>query len=72
MRRGGVEPPTKFSKRGALTGPPSTFRGGLGVAGKKGVTFFRGGVQFFNKNKLKSEKFNDKKFISKNIFLCHN
>ena len=41
----------------------STFRGG--VAWKEGVTFFRGGLQFLQKNKLKSEIFNDKKkFIS--------
>ena len=34
----GVEPPTKFSKRGDLTGPQLL----EGVAGKEGVTFFRG------------------------------
>ena len=34
---GGVEPPTKFSKRGKLD-RISIFRG---VAGKEGVTFFR-------------------------------
>ena len=37
----------------------------------KGVTFFRG-CSFYIKNKLKSEIFNGKKFINKNVFLCHN
>ena len=37
---GGVELPTKFSKRWELD-RTSTFRGGL--LGKRGVTFFRGG-----------------------------
>ena len=48
----------------------STFRGGL--LGKRGWLFSRGRLQFSHKNKLKSEIFNDKQFISKNIFLCHN
>ena len=67
----GVEPPTKFSKKGGLDGS-SAFRGEL--LGKRGMTFFRVGrvCNFYIKNKLKSEIFNDKKFISKNIFLCHN
>ena len=44
-----------------------------GVAGKEGVTFFRGGCNFYIKNKVKSEMFNDrKKFMNKNIFLYHN
>ena len=39
-----VEPPTKFSKRGGLTGPQFL----EGVAGKEGVTFFKGeGVAIF-------------------------
>ena len=43
-----------------------------GIAGKEGVTFFRG-LQVLHKNKLKSDIFNDKKkFMNKNIFLCHN
>ena len=54
---GGVEPPTKFSKRGLDR--TSTFRGGL--LGQRGVTFFRGGCNFHQKNKLKSEIFYDKK-----------
>ena len=32
-----------------------------GVAGKEGVTFFMGGVQCLDKNKLKSGIFNNKK-----------
>ena len=39
---GGVEPPTKLSKRGALTGLQLL----EGVAGKKGVTLFRMGCNF--------------------------
>ena len=48
--------PTKFSKRGGLTGPQLL----EGVAGKEGVTFFRG-VAIFTQQKIKSEIFNDKK-----------
>ena len=40
-----VEPPTKFSKKGGLTGPQFW----EGVAGKEGVTFFRGGGCNFTK-----------------------
>ena len=36
---GGVEPPTKFSKRGGGLRGPQLLEG---VAGKEGVTFFRG------------------------------
>ena len=55
------------------------FRGGL--VGKRGEPFLRdgggGGVEIFKKKekkkKLKSETSNDrKKFINKNVFLCHN
>ena len=54
----GVEPPTKFSKRGSFTGPQLL----EGVAGKEGgVTFFRGGGGYINN--LKSEIFNDKKSL---------
>ena len=44
-----------------------------GVACKEGGDFFPGGeLQFLLKNKLKYEIFDDKKkFINKNIFLCH-
>ena len=54
----GVEPPTKFSERGggSLTG--SQFL--VGVAGKEGLTFFRL-CNFYIKNNLKSEIFNDEK-----------
>ena len=50
----GLEPPTKFSKRGVLTGPQLL----EGVAGKEGGDFFqRGGwVQFSHKKKLKKLK----------------
>ena len=54
----GVEPPTKFSKIVGVT--DSQFL--RGVAGKEGVRFFKGEVQFLHKkNKLKSKIFNDKK-----------
>ena len=50
------------------------FRGGL--VGKRGVPFLReggGSCNFYKKKKLKSETSNDrKKFINKNVFLCHN
>ena len=39
----GVEPATKFSKRGCLTGPQLL----EGVAGKEEVTFFQAGVAIF-------------------------
>ena len=55
-----VEPLIKFSKRGGLTEPQLL----KGVAGKAGVTFFRGGgLQFSHKNELKSEIFNGKKSL---------
>ena len=63
---GGVEPPTKFSKRGGLTGPQLL----EGVAGKEGVTLIRRGLQFSHKNKLKSEIFNDKKSLLAKTFFC--
>ena len=44
-----------------------------GASGKEGVTLIRRGLQFSHKNESKSEVFNDKKkFISKNVFHCHN
>ena len=52
---GEVEPPTKFSKKGGLTGPQLW----EGVAGKEGVTFFREGCNFYQKNKI----YNDKKSL---------
>ena len=43
-----------------------------GFSGKQGGDFFRG-LQFLQKKKLKPEIFNDKKkFMNKNVFLCHN
>ena len=57
-----VEPPTKFSKRGGRgLDRTSTFRGGL--LGKRRITFFKGGCNFYIKNKLKFEIFNDKKSL---------
>ena len=66
---GGVERPTKVSKR--WLDRTSTFKGGL--LSKRRVTLFRVGCNFHIKNKIKSEIFNDKKkFIRKNIFPYHN
>ena len=51
-----------------LDGTPA-FRGGL--QGKREMTFFRGGrgvCNFYIKNELKSEKFNDKKSLSAKLF----
>ena len=49
---GTVEPSTKFSKRGALTG---------------GGQHFQGVAVFTKKNKLKFEIFNGKTFITENL-----
>ena len=64
LGKGGVEHPTKFSKRWGLDGT-SAFRGGYL---RKGGDIFHGGeggggrgCNFHIKNKLKSEMFNDKK-----------
>ena len=61
----GVEPPTKFSKREELDRALIFQRG---VDEKEGGDLFeRGaGCNFYKKNKQKSEKFNDKKIITKN------
>ena len=64
----GVEPPTKFSKRGGLAGPQLL----EGDCWERGGDFFQGGCNFHIKNKLKSEIFNAKKVYKQNIFLCHN
>ena len=50
-----------IQKEGGVLDRTATIRGVL--LGKKGVTFVwgGGGVQFSQKNKLKSETFNDKK-----------
>ena len=44
------------------------------MVGKRGLTLLGGGesCNFYMKNKLKSEIFHKKKFINKNVFLCHN
>ena len=57
-----------FEKGGGL-GRISFSRGG--VAGKEGVTFFRGrkGLQFSHKHKLKSEIFDDKKVYKQKMFI---
>ena len=54
-----AEPPTKFSKRGGLSG--SQFL--EGVVRKEGVTFFIGFCNFYTKDKLKSGIFKDKKSL---------
>ena len=41
----------------------------MGVAGKKGVTFSRGGCNFLIKNKLKFGIFNDKKVYTQECFV---
>ena len=51
-----------FQKGGKVTRPQFL----EGIAGKKGVTFFRRGCNFYTKNKLKSGIFNE------NVLLCHN
>ena len=43
-----------------------------GVAGKEGLTFFKGNCSFSINSKLKSEIFNDKKVYKQKFFLCHN
>ena len=59
---GRVEPPTKFSKRRGLTGPSLL----------EGVTLFMGGCGFHIKINQNLKYLMAKKFMSKNIFLCHN
>ena len=64
-----VEPPTKFSKRGSLTGPQFVEEG----CWERGGNLFQGGggCSFYIKNKLKSETFHDKKVCKKNVSFCH-
>ena len=70
---GGVEHPTKFSKKGVLDST-SIFRGGCLERG--GWSFLGAGFNFHiknknfshAKNKLKSEKFNDKKSLYTKMF----
>ena len=54
---GGGEAPTQCSKKGGLTGPQFLER----VTGKEWITFFKGGCNFYMKENLKSDIFNDKK-----------
>ena len=63
-----LPPGTRSAEGGGLASNQIFKNGGLArpqhleqVAGKEGVTFFRGG--FHIKNKLKSEIFNDKKSL---------
>ena len=62
---GGVELTTKFSKQRGLD-RTSTFRGV--VAGKEGVTFFRGSCNCHIRDRLKSEIFNGKTVYKKKYF----
>ena len=65
---GRVEPPTKFSKRGGLTGPQLLER----LCWERGgVTLFRGGCSFHIKINQNLKYLMAKKFMSKSIFLCH-
>ena len=77
LQRHSVHPPlftgmswtsNQIFKKGGLA-RPQLLDGGCWERGD----FFQreGGCNSHIKNKLKSETFNDKKFISKNIFLCH-
>ena len=61
---GWVGTPTIFSKKGVLR--ESQFL--EGVAGKEGLTFFKGGCSFSINNQLKSDIFNDKKAYIKIFF----
>ena len=56
---GGLNLLPNFQKGGAK----QDFNFESGVAGKKRVTFFIGGCNFYKKNKLKSEIFNGKKSL---------
>ena len=65
----GDDPPTKFSKWGGGGRLDRIHIFGGELLGLRGVTFFRGGLQFYLKNKLKSEIFNNKKKVkNKNNF----
>ena len=57
-----------FQKKGGLTGPQFLEVGSW----ERGGDLFQGGYNFYIANELKSEIFNDKKVINKNVFLCHN
>ena len=68
---GGIVCTPPFLLGGGGLDRTSTFRGGL--LGKRGW-LFSGGLQFSQKKLIFNDKkmCNDKKLISKNIFLCHN
>ena len=59
----GVKPPTKLKKRRSLKRSQIL----EGAAAEEGITFFTV-LQFLHKNKLKSEKFNDKKILQRKTF----
>ena len=60
LSAGEVAPPTQFSKRGEGIDRISVFRGWL-LGKRGGGDFFQGGCNFYIKNKLTSEMFDDKK-----------
>ena len=65
----GAKPPMKFSKREGGLDRTSILRGGCW---ERGDNFFQEGCNFYVKNQLKSEIFNDKKNVyTKVVFLCH-
>ena len=61
---GGVNLLPNFQKGGSLTGPQFL----EGVCWERGGWLFSEGVKFFDKNKLKSEIFNDKKVYKQEFF----
>ena len=64
MRGGGIEPPTKFSKRGGLAGSQFLEWG----CWEGGGDLFQGACSFYIKNKLIFEIFNDKKVYKQKYF----
>ena len=61
LSAGGVEHPTQFSKMGGgdLTGPQFLEEG----CWERGGDFFQGGCNFYIKNELRSEIFDNKKSL---------
>ena len=69
LSAGGIETPTKFSKRGRrLTGTQLL----NGVCWQRGGDFIQGGCNFHIKINQNLKYLTAKKFMSKNIFLGHN
>ena len=75
------QPPTKSSKRGRGAASWQDLNFERGLLEKRGVTFLGGGVAILQKKKKKKKKkeknwnlkyLMTKKFINKNIVLCHN